>query len=69
MNIPESPGQPLGNDRLLSISDVSKIMGFCPITASKLMKESGYALIIRRRVFILESNLIKYLTSREGGAA
>lgn len=57
-------GQPLGNDRLLSIADVSEIMGFCPITASRFMKETGYAVTIRRRVFILESNLVKYIQSR-----
>lgn len=64
MNNFEGLGQPLGNDRLLSIDDVSKIMGFCPITASRFMKETGYAVIIRRRVFILESNLVKYIKSR-----
>lgn len=63
----EPLGRPLGDDRLLTAADVSELMGFCPVTASRFMKESGYAIIVRRRVYILESNLLKHM--RKQGAA
>lgn len=68
MSYIESTGAPLGNDRILSVADVCNIMGFCPETASKLMKETGHALILHRRIFILESSLMKYLREQESKA-
>lgn len=56
---------PLGNDRVLSVHDVCDIMGFCTETATKFMRETGYALVIHRRVFILQSSLIDYLHQQE----
>ena len=39
--------------------------GFCPVTASKFMKESGRSLTLHRRVFILESSFYSYLHELE----
>ncbi|MDB1864397.1 hypothetical protein [Collinsella aerofaciens] len=55
----------LGHERLLSISDVSKMTGLSPVTASKFMKESGRAIALHRRVYILESSLFTYLHELE----
>lgn len=55
----------LGRERLLGISDVSKMTGLSPVTASKLMKESGHAIALHRRIFILESSLFAYLRELE----
>lgn len=60
-----SLGAPLGDDRLLSVADVCAIMGFCPETASKLIKETGCALMVHRRLFVLESSLLAYLREQE----
>lgn len=55
----------LGHERLLGISDVSKMTGLSPVTASKFMKESGRAIALHRRVYILESSLFAYLHELE----
>lgn len=55
----------LRNERLLGISDVSKMTGLSPVTASKFMKESGRAIALHRRVYILESSLFAYLHELE----
>lgn len=55
----------LGRERLLGIPDVCAITGFCPAVASTFMKESGRALELHRRVFILESSLFAYLHELE----
>lgn len=55
----------LGNERLLGISEVCTITGLSPVTASKLMKESGRAIVLHRRVFILESSFFAYLRELE----
>lgn len=55
----------LGRERLLGISDVSNMTGLSPVTASKLMKESGRAIALHRRVYILESSLFAYLHELE----
>lgn len=60
-----SSGPNLGHERLLSISDVSKMTGLSPVTASKFMKESGRAIALHRRVYILESSLFTYLHELE----
>ena len=65
MSCVEPAGAPLGNDRLLSVADVCNIMGFCPETASKFMKETGCALTLHRRIFILESSLLSFLREQE----
>lgn len=65
MKFTEPTARELGNDRILSVADVCNIMGFCSITAARFMKESGYCLTIHRRLFILESNLLKYLHDLE----
>jgi len=51
--------------RLLSIKDVADIMNVTNVTASKIIKESGYGIILHRRVFILESSFYKYLSEME----
>ncbi|WP_139651820.1 hypothetical protein [Raoultibacter phocaeensis] len=49
------------NDRLLTIEDVSEMTGLCRPIASKLIDESGHAINVHRRKFILESGLLEYL--------
>lgn len=62
---PARTTEPIGNDRLLGIADIQDRTGFGAVTASKLMDESGYAIVLHRRKFILESNLLRYLHSKE----
>lgn len=52
-------------ERLLGISDVCNMTGLAPVTASKLMKETGRALRIHGRVFVLESSFFAYLREME----
>ena len=56
----------LGNDRLMSLEDVATALGFSKVTASKIIKESGKGIALHRRLFILESNILKYLRELEG---
>ncbi|MEF2860211.1 MAG: hypothetical protein U0N93_08935 [Collinsella sp.] len=60
-----SSGPDLGHERLLGISDVSNMTGLSPVTASKLMKESGRAIALHRRIYILESSFFAYLHELE----
>lgn len=55
----------LGCERLLGIAEVCKITGLSPVTASKLMKESGRAIALHRRIYILESSFFAYLRELE----
>ena len=57
-NDPSHPGKPLGNDRLLGISDVADIFQICEPKASELMKLSGHHIAYARKIYILESNLL-----------
>lgn len=61
--VSSSPG--LGRERLLGIAEVCKITGLSPVTASKLMKESGRAIALHRRIYILESSFFAYLHELE----
>ena len=58
-------GKPLGNDRLLSLDDVSQLLGCCPATASKVLRETGCAVRLHRRLYILESSLLRCLANDE----
>ena len=58
----------LGNDRLLGLHEVAEILACCPVTASRIIKESGYGIILHRRLFILQSSFNRYLKEREGMA-
>ena len=60
--------EPLGNDRLMSIKSVSEVLGVCPVTASKIIKESGRGILLHRRLFILESSFMAYLREQEATA-
>ena len=60
-----SVNQNLGRERLLGIAEVCKITGLSPVTASRLMKESGRAIALHRRVYILESSFFAYLRELE----
>lgn len=60
-----SANQNLGRERLLGISEVCQVTGLSPVTASKLMKESGRAIFLHRRVYILESSFFAYLHELE----
>lgn len=55
----------LGRERLLGIPDVCALTGLNPVTASKLMKETGRAINVHRRIFILESSFYAYLHDLE----
>ncbi|GEM_PF-5749280 len=59
-------GRNIGNDRLLSIEDVASILHVCPVTASKIMKDTGRSITLRRRIYILESNFLNFLREIEG---
>ena len=67
MQTPNDTSAPanVGSDRLLSIQNVSEITGFCPVIASRLMKESGREIVLHRRKYILESSLLAYLREME----
>lgn len=56
----------LGNDRLLGLHEVAEILACCPVTASRIIKESGYGIVLHRRLFILQSSFNKYLKEQEG---
>lgn len=62
-------GAPIGNDRLLTIKDVSEITGLCAVTASGLIKKSGRGIYMHRRVYILESSLMAFLREKEQEAS
>lgn len=62
---PELIGKPIGNDRLFTISDVANILNVSSVTASMIMKDSGYSITIGRRVYILESNFIHFLNNKK----
>ena len=52
----------MGVDKeLLSVSDVSKITGFKKPTASKLLDDTGKAVILRGRKYIRTADFDKYL--------
>lgn len=55
----------LGSDRLLGIPDVCQITGLGEATASKLMKESGRAIRVHSRLYILEQSFFDYLRELE----
>lgn len=55
----------LGRERLLSIEDVCGITGLGEATASKLMRESGRAIRLHRRLYVLESSFYSYLHEME----
>lgn len=63
---PDTLGKPIGNDKLLSISNIAEILGVCPVTASMVMKDSGRSITLGRRVYILESNFLAFLHEKEG---
>ena len=60
-----STGMTLGHERLLSIEDVRDITGLGEVTASKLMKESGRAIRLHRRLYVLESSFFSFLHEKE----
>ena len=64
-NDPTRPGKPLGNDRLLGISDVAEIFNICEPKASELMKLSGHHVVYARKIYILESNLLSFVKELE----
>lgn len=55
----------LGRERLLGIPDICEITGLAEATASKLMKESGRAIRVHSRLFILETSFFNYLRELE----
>lgn len=56
----------IGEDRLLTIAEVVEKTGFCRTVASALMDETGKAIVMHRRKYILESDLLSHLKSLAG---
>lgn len=59
----------VATNSLLDRSDVSRLMGVSPTTASKIMKESGRSIRVHSRLYILRDSLFQYLREceRSGG--
>lgn len=57
-------GASLGSDRLLGIPDVAAITRTCPVTASRIIDETGCGIILHRRKDVLQSNLLKFFESQ-----
>lgn len=55
----------LGWETLLGIPEVCQMTGLCPVTASKLMKETGKCLQLHRRLYVLESSFLNFLHEQE----
>lgn len=55
----------LGRERLLSITDICELTGLGEATASKLMRESGRAIRLHRRLYVLESSFFSFLHEKE----
>ena len=58
----------LGHERLLGIPDICELTGLGEATASKLMKESGHAIRLHRRLYLLESSFFAWLKEQEANA-
>lgn len=61
-----SDSDAVGSARLLGIAEVSQMTGFCPVVASRLIDESGCAIVVHRRKFIFADRLEQHLRSMEG---
>lgn len=59
----DASGVAVGRDRLLGISDVAKITNTCPVTASRIIDETGCAIVLHRKKYVLESNFLRFLES------
>ena len=53
-------------DKLLTVVDVQEKTGLCRTVASALMDETGKAIVMHRRKFILESDLLSHLRQLAG---
>lgn len=60
----EAIGAAIGSDRLFGISDVARITGTCNVTASRIIDETGCGIILHRKKYILQSNLLKFFESQ-----
>lgn len=56
----------IGETRLLSIADVVERTGFCRTVASALIDETGKSIVLHRRKYILESDLLAHLQGLAG---
>lgn len=57
----------LGRERLLGIPDVCELTGLAEATASKLMRETGHAIRLHGRLYLLESSFYTWLREQEAG--
>lgn len=55
----------IGTDQLLRISTVAERFEVCPVTASKIMDETGHSIVLHRKKYVLESSLYAYLHEQE----
>ena len=52
------PAVHIGKERLLGVVDVCDITGLSPVTAAKLMRETGRCIRLHRRLYILEASFL-----------
>lgn len=55
----------MGRERLLGIPEVCELTGLGKATASKVMKESGCAIRLHQRLYVLEMSFYAWLRERE----
>lgn len=55
----------LGKEALLGVPEICQMTGLCPVTAAKLMKETGKCLQLHRRLYVLESTFLNFLHEQE----
>ena len=56
----------IGQEHLLTVADVVAKTGLCRTVASALMDETGKAIVMHRRKYILESDLLEHLRQLAG---
>lgn len=61
--------EPIGSDKLLTVQAIMDLFGCSRDTASRIMDESGCAIKLRSRKFVLESSFYNYIRSIEGACS
>lgn len=56
------PSAPCGSEgRVLSVADVSAILGCCERIAGRIMHETGQCISIHSRIYVFEDDLLAHL--------
>lgn len=58
--------EPIGTDKLLTVKAIADMFGCSEETASRIMDESGCAIKLRSRKYVLESSFFRFMHSIEG---